>query len=536
MYRHRASRFRILHPGLGPSRWQRLQQRSGIALLALAGLVTAAMLYLAPRYYLMDQLTSAREAYMEAHWVDFEAVERHWKSLPVLQTVQTGDETDVRRFLADQPLVVALLDRFEGRHLWVRDGHRLVPASDPAVVQRYLGWMAHAEVAQRFEWNPPKDQDPDFGKIATVVLLSDRWLVLKRWTPGSPEVERELSIALAPKHALRMGLARESDLERDDLVKQPWGAQPHLQVDPYRLAMLPLGTVTKTNAFGDGWNLGGVGFDEEQTAFRQTLRRQYRLVSGVALFVGLALLLGLWLRHRTRRKAVLDGDRLASMTHSLKTPLAILKFRCDSLRLGRLSPERADEELLKIGEEVDHLTTIIETGLRVIRGGGASGPPGLATPAWFEEVVDDLRSGFELEGRPLDLRLADASGRAPLPSLRSAVLTLVENALAHGRGRVTLETWRARRRFCIQVADEGEGLEPHQLKALGKPFQRLRTEGKEGFMREGQGLGLSLLVQVADQEGWGLTFASAPGGGFSALLEIPAAIPKRGATPAESPA
>jgi two-component system sensor histidine kinase QseC len=211
------------------------------------------------------------------------------------------------------------------------------------------------------------------------------------------------------------------------------------------------------------------------------------------------------------------------MTHSLKTPLALLKFRCDSLRLGRLSPDRADEELLKIGEEVDHLTTIIENGLRVIRGGGPSGPRGQATQAWFQEVAEDLRPGFEMEDRELVLHLTEQAGHAPLPSLRAAVLTLVENALGHGKGRVTLETWRTRRRFCIQVSDEGEGLGLHQLKALGKPFQRMRELGKEGFQREGQGLGLSLLIQVADQEGWGLTFSSAPGEGFSALLEVPPA-------------
>jgi two-component system sensor histidine kinase QseC len=203
--------------------------------------------------------------------------------------------------------------------------------------------------------------------------------------------------------------------------------------------------------------------------------------------------------------------------------LAILKFRCDSLRLGRLSPERADEELLKIGEEVDHLTAIIETGLRVIRGGGPTGPRAQANRAWFEEVAEDLQPGFDLENRELDLRLTEDAGHAPLPSLRAAVLTLVENALGHGRGRVTLATWKNRRRFCIQVTDEGDGLEAHQLKSLGKPFQRLRAQGKEGFQREGQGLGLSLLIQVAEQEGWGLTFASAPGEGFSALLEVPAA-------------
>ena len=113
---------------------------------------------------------------------------------------------------------------------------------------------------------------------------------------------------------------------------------------------------------------------------RRTLRKQIYLSYTVSLVVGIAIALGLWLRHRARRRAVLDADRMASLTHSLKTPLALLKFRCDSLRLGRLSPDRADEELLRIGEEVDHLTLIIENGLRVIRGGGSTGPRSQATP------------------------------------------------------------------------------------------------------------------------------------------------------------
>jgi hypothetical protein len=492
-------------------------------MLVLAGLAMAALLYSAPRYYLYDQLDKGRNAYMESHWVDFDAVESHWKTLPILQTVKTGNEADVRRFLANQPLAMALLDRFEGRRLWFREGDRLVPTGDQALTQQYLGWFAHAEMAQKFEWNPPKAQDPDFGKVATVILLSDRWLVVKRWRPGSPEVERALGIALAPNPALRMGLFRESDPDRNDLKKEVWGAEPNLQVDPERLLTLRLGTATKTNAFGDGWMLGGVGFEAQQAVFKKDLKHQRWTVSGVSALLGLTILMGMWLRHRSRRKALLDADRLASMTHSLKTPLAILKFRCDSLRLGRLSPDRADEELLKLGEEVDHLTTIIETSLRVIRGGGPTGPRSEATPSWFREVADDLRPGFELEDRVLDLQLAEEAGHAPLPSLRAAIDTLVENALGHGRGRVTLKTWRVRRRLYIQVSDEGEGLEAHQLKALGKPFQRMRVQGKEGFQRDGQGLGLSLLIQVAEQEGWGLTFFSAPGEGFSALLEVPAA-------------
>ncbi|GLH74483.1 hypothetical protein GETHLI_29850 [Geothrix limicola] len=524
MYRHRTSRYRILRPGSrGPGRWLRLEQRGGLLLLGLAGLVMAALLVMAPTIYRREFLLNSSQEFMNTHWADFEAVERHWKSLPILQTVKTGEEPDVRRFLANQPLVVALLDRFEGRRLWLRRGDRLVPPEDPALSQLYLGWLSHAEMAQRFEWNPSKNLDPDYGRVATIVLLSDRWLVIKRWKPGSPEVEQELNLAANPPLSLRVGLMREDDAGRSDLQAQDWGKAPHLQADPARLVDYGLSSVVKTNAFGDGWNLAGIAFVDQEKAYRTNLKLRMRTANAISVVVGLAIALGLWMRYRSRKRAILDADRLAAMTHSLKTPLAILKFRCDSLRLGRLSPDRADEELLKIGEEVDHLTTLIESSLRVIRGGGPSGPRGQATQAWFQEVAEDLRPGFELENRDLDLRLAAEAGHAPLSSLRSAVLTLLENALGHGRGRVTLETWRNRRRFCIQVSDEGEGLEPHQLKALGKPFQRLREVGKEGFQREGLGLGLSLLIQVAEQEGWGLSFASAPGEGFSARLEIPAA-------------
>ena len=72
------------------------------------------------------------------------------------------------------------------------------------------------------------------------------------------------------------------------------------------------------------------------------------------------------------------------------------------------------------------------------------------------------------------------------------------------------------------MKDAGKGLTPVEMKALGKPFMRIREPGKEGFPRDGQGLGLSLLAKVAEQEGWGLLFSSVKGQGVSVTLEIQA--------------
>lgn len=527
MPRRQVTKFRYLRAVGEEPPWRRqLQGKGGALLLILAGLVLATALFLAPMGWQAWRTIATQEAFTNAHWNDMDGVERAWKSLPLLPIFERGDERDIQAFLESQPLVVGVFDRFGQRKLWSRSGDRLVPA-DPAAKesQLYMNWMAHAEAAQRFDWSPPKNQDPDAGKIASIVLLSDRWIVLKRWKPGDESVERFLRATLRPDARIRVGIGRQSDLDLGDKIALPdenWGREPHLQADPYRLANYsPLGALLNTNAFGDGWELGCISATAaEANEAQDRIMKQVWFVRFVAFGIGLGALVGFWLRSRARSRAMLDADRLASMTHSLKTPLAILKFRCDTLRLGRLSQDQADGELMKLGAEVDQLTLMIENGLRAIRGDERTGPTRVIDGGWIREVVEDLRPGYEMEGRELDLRLGPEQGKAAPASLRSALLTLVENALLHGSGKVTVETAAHGRHMSIRVLDEGEGLDANELGVLGKPYQRIREGGKEGFLHEGQGLGLSLLFQVAEREGWGLNFESAPGEGFAAQLDI----------------
>lgn len=525
MPRRQAVRFRRLRAVGEESAWRRhLQGKGSALLLILAGAALALGLYFAPKGWVIYRGFQIQQDFSDAHWADMDNIERAWKSLPLLPTFERGDERDVQAFLESQPLVVAVFDRFDRRQLWTRMGNRLVPA-DPSSKQTqvYLNWLTHAEAAQRFDWNPPKDQDPDSGKIATIVLLSDRWMVIKRWEPGAEAVEQFIRRTLRPTAQIRVGLAQQVDLDHaDTLDPLPWGRDPHLQADPARLGSYsPTAITLQTNAFGEGWMLGCIPATPiPANAAVEKLYKEMVIIRILAVAIGLGALLGFWLRHRARQRSMLDADRLASMTHSLKTPLAILKFRCDTLRLGRLDQDQADAELMKLGAEVDQLTLMIENGLRAIRGDERTGPTQVIDSTWIRAAMEDLRPGYELENRTLDLHLGPEQGVAAPGSLRSALLTLVENALLHGAGRVTVETSAHGKRMRIRVHDEGRGLDTKELGVLGKPYQRLREEGKEGFLHEGQGLGLSLLLQVAEREGWGLAFESAPGEGFAAELEI----------------
>ncbi len=502
-----------------PSWWQRLQMRGGAVLLTLAITAICLVLLWVPVMWMGEHVLKINSSISPLYSHDMTRVEEHWVNLPRLTDFRQGDEPRILQMLAEQPLLVAVMNRNVPGRLWLRKGDRLVSEGQEPERTRYLQWIAQAAGSGRSQWTPPlaENADPTLGPA--IVLLGERWIVAKRWELGSPQVERTLRLVLGPHPQFRAGLRRTGDPDNARAKRLAWGAEPNIQVDPARLSD-PWFSYEGTSPALEGWDVVAIPFNQEgQALLRQAFRQVWRVFSA-AVAVAASLGLGLWLRRRARQRAILDADRLASLTHSLKTPLAILKFRCDSIRLGRLGPDQADAELIKVGEEVDHLTLMIENGLEAIQGVAETGPQGEVSATWLSEVAQDLAPAFEAEDRALHLELVSDSGRAARPSLRAAVLTLLENALYHGKGEVTLQTVRIRRRLQIRVKDAGPGLEAHQLEALGKPFLRLRNQGKEGFEREGQGLGLSLLVQVARKEGWGLSFASAPAEGFLATLEI----------------
>jgi signal transduction histidine kinase len=519
----KVARFRT--PGRAPgdpTLLQRLQLTGGFTLVSLAALAIAGLLVAAPFYWTSRAADQMVESWSKPVFAQVEKVESHWMTLPHVPAFSRGDEPELRRFLAAQPLIVALQDRSGLHSLWVRQGDRLVPAQETVTVQAYRRWFTQAEAEQRFVSHPLEALPAETRSGPKIVLLGDRWMVAKWWPEGSSQVEATLRLVLGQACAFRLGIIRPNDDGRRDFRPQPWGGEPNLQADPARMVRRRFSAEFTSSDF-QGWIVRAIPQIQDSDRLARGLRIKRALAGCVAGLIGASLALGLYLRRRAMQKAALDADRLASMTHSLKTPLAILKVRCDTIRLGRLSQDEVDAQLIRLGEEADRLSCLIENGLAAIQGLTNTGPRGEVTRAWLEGIAEDLAPAFQAEGRNLVLELAPAIGLAPLASLRSGLLTLLENALFHGRGTVTLETARKGDRFTLKITDQGPGLGASQLKALGKPYLRLRAAGKEGFQREGQGLGLSLLCKVAEQEGWGLSFASEPGRGLAAILEIPGA-------------
>jgi signal transduction histidine kinase len=78
-------------------------------------------------------------------------------------------------------------------------------------------------------------------------------------------------------------------------------------------------------------------------------------------------------------------------------------------------------------------------------------------------------------------------------ALGQVIATLLDNALVHGAGTVTIRTSRTAKSVVVEVRDEGKGV-PHEL--VPRIFER-NVSGRPG----GTGLGLALARDVAIADG-----------------------------------
>ncbi len=166
-------------------------------------------------------------------------------------------------------------------------------------------------------------------------------------------------------------------------------------------------------------------------------------------------------------------------------------------------------------------------------------------------LLDDLsdlalveHEGFEIERSPIDLAdatrkaatmlasEADARGIAieliePEGEVRAAgdyrrvvqiLLNLIGNAIryAPARSQVALQMQRGADGSSISVADEGEGLDRDQQKAVFEKFERLGRTGDGG-----SGLGLYISRRLARAMGGDVTVESTPGQGARFTLSLP---------------
>jgi len=222
-----------------------------------------------------------------------------------------------------------------------------------------------------------------------------------------------------------------------------------------------------------------------------------------------------------RERAERYRNTLGNLAHSLKTPLSVLR----TLLGGPPTAEKHGE----MSEQVDRMQDIVQHQLRRATTGSLA--PGVAwTPVLpvLDDVLGALRKVYAERGLTLT-RLGDGGGlpdaELACPMDRGDLLELVgnlaDNACKFARARVAVSLapwsepgWR-RPGVRLSVEDDGPGVDPAQRERILQRGVRLDERVA------GQGIGLSMVADIASAHGGSVAIDTSPLGGARFVVRLP---------------
>lgn len=199
---------------------------------------------------------------------------------------------------------------------------------------------------------------------------------------------------------------------------------------------------------------------------------------------------------------------LGAIGHDLKTPLAALRVRIESVE--------DDHERGRMAASIEDITRSLDDILSLARVGRVGEPPERAE---LSSLTASVVEEFEDMDQPVTL--AETSRMVHpvhVTWLRRALRNLISNAVRYG-GSADVSLTRSGRDIILRVDDNGPGIPAERIEAMLEPF----TRGEVSRNRDtgGAGLGLTLARAIAEQHGGRLELSNRPEGGLKAEIILP---------------
>ncbi len=199
---------------------------------------------------------------------------------------------------------------------------------------------------------------------------------------------------------------------------------------------------------------------------------------------------------------------LGAIGHDLKTPLAALRVRIESVE--------DDAERAKMAAGIEDIVRSLDDILALARVGRNDAPPERTDLAALTAAVVEE---FEDMGEPVELGETRRLVRAVhVTWLRRALRNLISNAVRYG-GMARVSLLEEEGAAVLRVEDDGPGIPEGRIVDMLEPFAR----GEASRNREtgGAGLGLALARAIAEEHGGALVLTNRPEGGLRAEIRLP---------------
>ena len=193
-----------------------------------------------------------------------------------------------------------------------------------------------------------------------------------------------------------------------------------------------------------------------------------------------------------RLSSLLAANRelTADASHQLRTPLTALSMRLEEMIAAADDPEVVREEGSAALAQAERLADVVSQLLSPARRASASSAALTRIDQIVQQQVVEWEPAFRRARRKLVvIGVRDLQAHVTPGGLAQVLATLLDNALMHGGGTVTIQTSQSARSVVIEVRDEGNGVPPDLVSRI---FER-SVSGRP----EGTGLGLALARTMA---------------------------------------
>lgn len=223
----------------------------------------------------------------------------------------------------------------------------------------------------------------------------------------------------------------------------------------------------------------------------------------------------------------------ADASHELRTPLAVVRGIGEATVAERRTQPEYEEAIGSILEEVDRMSNLVDTLLRLSRGDAGTirlthEPTDLGELA--REAASSLGVLAEERNQTIDVSITDGLV-VPVDRLvlREALTNVLDNAIKYSPNKSTIgiRVDRVGDRAMVAVTDQGPGVSPEHRELIFDRFFRVdQSRTRNGG---GAGLGLAIAKWAVEIHGGHLTVQDGPRGGseFRIVLPIAPAVYER---------
>lgn len=284
------------------------------------------------------------------------------------------------------------------------------------------------------------------------------------------------------------------------------------------------GEITMPLRAVEGWDLVFSAPDRNAWDSRRLLWYGFTFLMLMTMAIGLAVTL--YVIKREVELTGLQSDFVAAVTHEFKSPITSIRLLMERLAGGKLRTSSAVAEYHDaINRETDRLERLVN---RVLESQKIQSGEKQYSLAWgsvvelAESTIWKLRPQAEAKHIAIDLELTGdiPDIRMDKTAIGEALDNLLDNAIKYSPqgARVTMRVEDRDSYLCVEVQDEGVGIDPDDLPRIFDRFYR----GRHGDLQNvhGTGLGLALVKAAAEGHGGAVDVSSTPGQGARFRLRL----------------